>query len=356
MAVNPAVRLARRLRSLREQGLTGRKITQADLGKALGASGPLISSWENQTKPTSPPQERLDAYATFFATERSIEQSPFRVLPKSQLTPAELARREELLQELTNLRNGAQRDEPGPTAADPFAGSHWRFPVDQDITIVCSVLPPEDRRPALYTNPDAPDYVELFKYADLDALIELHGHLRAANPLNNVYIRAPEDLRADDYTSHLVLLGGVDVNPTTEELLRLLDLPVKQLARVDLNDPGGFLVGKDQRRLKPKLRTVDDKQVLVQDVTHFFRSPSPLNDKRTVTICCGMYARGTLGAVRALTDARFRDRNDNYLRTRFAGKNTFSVISRVMVVLGETVTPDWTSSEDLLDEWPVPAE
>jgi transcriptional regulator with XRE-family HTH domain len=353
-AEGPAMRLAERLRSLRTEGFADRRLTQGELAEALGASVPLISSWESRTNPKNPPRGRLEAYATFFATERSVAQSPFRVLSKSQLTSEERARRDALFQELIRLRNGAQGHEPGPTTEDPYAGSHWRFPVDQDITIVCSALPQEylDKLKP-YTNPMAPYYVDLYRFADLDALLELFGQLRAANPLNNVRVRTPAEVKADDYTSHLVLLGGVDWNMITAELLYRLDFPVRQLTWKSEAEPGGFLIGKgaDEQRFAPVLRQEGGNEILESDVALFFRSPSPFNEKRTISICNGTYGYGTLGAVRALTDVRFRDRNEEYLRTRFAGINTFSIISRVMVLPGAAVTPDWTSSDDLLHEW-----
>jgi transcriptional regulator with XRE-family HTH domain len=359
MAVNPAEvgqRLAQRLRSLRTHGFPGHRVTQAELAEALGASGPLISSWENRTNPTLPPHERLESYATFFATERSVAKAPFRVLPESQLTNDERTRRDDLLHELTGLRDGALDHEPGVTAI-AFTDSHWRFPPDEDITIVCSALPDEYLRSMPYTDPTAPDYVELYKYADLDALFELYGHLRAANPMNKVIIRTPADVVPTDYTSHLVLLGGVDWNTITAELLYRLDLPVQQLGRQSEEEPGGFLVGegRDQQLFEPVLRSEGDKEILVEDIALFYRAPSPLNDRRTVTFCNGQYQHGTLGAVRALTDPRFRDRNERYLRTRFAGENTFSILSRVKVFLGSAVAPDWSIPDDLLHEWPVPA-
>jgi hypothetical protein len=85
---------------------------------------------------------------------------------------------------------------------------------------------------------------------------------------------------------------------------------------------------------------------------------SPFNRKRTVTICNGMYGRGTLGAVRALTDTGFRDRNQGYVDRRFAGAESFSVISRITVVLmgGQALTPDWTMAENRLHEWPESTE
>jgi len=287
-----------------------------------------------------------------------VAQTPFRVLSKSQLTSEERARQVDLFEELTSLRDEAQGHEPGPLAADdPYVGSHWRFPPDQDITIVCSALPQDYLGSMPYTDADDPNYVDLYRFGDLDALLELYGHIRAANPTNQVRVRTSgEELQVDDYTSHLVLLGGVDWNSITAELLHRLDVPVTQLARESDDEPGGFVVEANGKTttFSPTLRREEDREYLDEDVAHFFRAPSPLNDKRTVTICNGMYQRGTLGAVRALTDARFRHRNEKYLRRRFPDEGTFSVLCRVKVFRGAAVTPDWsTSSEDLLHEWPV---
>lgn len=354
-AEDPAFALARRLRELRVNGLANKKITQSELSAAIDASGPLISSWESPRNPKAPPEDRLRTYATFFATERSVAQTPFRVLSTSQLTGDERARRDELLHELTSLRRGAKDHKPKPAAVDAFLRGHWHFRPDEDITIVCTALPAGYRAPMPYTDPSEPDYVELYKYADLDALFELFGHLRAANPLSKVVVRTSAEVRIDDYTSHLVLLGGVDWNKTTAELLRILPVPVEQLARQSDTESGGFLVGEgdDQQLFSPSLLRKADGEVLLDDVAHFYRTVNPHNEERTVTICNGMYARGTYGAVRALTDARFRDRNEDYLRTRFAEMTTFSILSRVKVFLGAAVTPDW-NTDDLLHEWPVP--
>ena len=364
-AEDPVFRLARRLRALRAESFAGRRLTQGELAEALGASVPSISSWESKTKPKPPPRERLTAYATFFATERSMVRTPFRVLAPQELTNEEQTRRDELFRELDSLRNAAQGDEPSPPVADPFAGSHWRFPPGEDITIVCSALPEDRLKDMPYSNPDAPDYVGLTKYADGDALLELHGHLRAANPLSNVNIRVPvketddrvpPDFVDNDYdTSHLVLLGGVDWNEITKEVLELLDVPVRQLERESDEESGGFQVleGGSERLIRPTLRRKGRKEVLIEDIAHFVRAPSPFNSKLTITICNGNYARGTYGIVRALTDTVCRDSNDDYLRTRFAGEDTFSILSRVKVVAKRVVTPVWSSPEVLLHEWPV---
>jgi transcriptional regulator with XRE-family HTH domain len=352
-AEDPRPRLARRLRRLRTEA----QITQAELAEALGASAPLISSWESRTAPALPPPERLEAYARFFATESSVQRRPFRLISETQLTKDELQARDALYGDLLTLRNAAVGDRPAQSAAttDPYAGSHWRFPPDEDVVIVGSALPEHLLEQMPFTDRRDPDFVNLFRFADPDALIELFGFIRAANPTNRVRFRTPADVFTEDYTSHLVLLGGVDWNAVTAELLEYgLDLPVRQLRRKSEADLSGFVVTKDgeEREFSPVLRTFDGREVLVEDVAHFYRAPNPLNEQRTITICNGAHQRGTVGAVRALTDSKFRDGNEEYLRTRFGHESAFSIVTRVLMVRHAVVTPNWTG-DAVLHEWPV---
>ena len=121
----------------------------------------------------------------------------------------------------------------------------------------------------------------------------------------------------------------------TRDVIERVDLPVEQVGRRGRRrTTGGFRVQRDgeSRLFAPQL---DSRGHLLEDVAHFYRDVSPFNRKRTVTVCNGMYGRGTLGAVRALTDTRFRDRNAAYLRERFGDAESFSIISRVPVVGGQ---------------------
>lgn len=335
--------LAQRLRSLRTKSWPGRRITQVQLATAFDISPALISSWESST---TPPPHRLESYATFFASERSVEREPYRILSVDELTPDELERRQTLLDEL--LEFGDPREE-----SSPFEGTTLRFPVDQDITIVCSELPLVRRSQVPYSNPDEPDYVEAYKYADLDALLDLFGHIRAANPFSKVQIRVAREMVPDEYDTHLVLLGGVDWNPVTTEVMERIELPVHQLAREDESTLGGFDVGGAEHGtlFEPVVQKYGSRAVLREDVAQFLRAVSPFNAERTVTVCNGMHQSGTLGVVKALTDERFRKKNERYLRERFAGRSTFNIISRVRVVNGAVITPDWSRSDDLLHEW-----
>jgi hypothetical protein len=356
----PGVALARRLRALRTEWWPGHGLTQRQLGIALGGDKPLsvalISSWENLTSPTPPPPRHLEAYALFFATERSMEREPQRLLELGELTTAERASRDELLDELMGLRNAARTGDPaGHHASAPMIGdSSWRFPVDQDITIVVAPVPAGELTRTPHTAPTDPDYVRLSHYSDLDALVELYGFIRAVNPLNKVKYRTSDELRQDDYTAHLVLIGGVDWNEVTRDIFRRYPMPVSQKARLTEDDLGAFTVQENgaERSFEPTLTRDGDRRVLTRDITHFYRSPNPFNHKRTVTVLNGMFSRGTFGAVRALTDTRFRDRNEEYVQKRFAGSDTFSVLTQVDVVRGRVLTPDWTNPLTRLHEWP----
>jgi hypothetical protein len=98
----------------------------------------------------------------------------------------------------------------------------------------------------------------------------------------------------------------------------------------------------------------DGRRILREDVALFARAVSPFNRKRYVTICNGMFGSGTYGAVRALTDALFRDRNAEYLRGTYGDSDAFCILSRVTMENGKALTPDWTLPETRLFEWSRP--
>jgi len=364
---DPRRLLAQRLRALREERFPGVKITQPDVAQALGGarplSVPLISSWESQSNPRIPPLSRLEAYAALFATVRSFEGDKPRLLGPRDMSDEERQEMAKLKQELMGLRNEALRAQADPAKADRASAIEeslslgpWRFEDGHNVTIVCAQWPEHMLERIPYTDIEDPDYIELLNYSELDALFELHGHLRAANPANQVNRRIAGKLVPDDYSSHLVSLGGTDWNTATSTTLEWLPLPVRQVA--DWNVPGGqyFEVEENGTTVqhRPVLEKVDDAdhpQELREDVALFARAVSPFNQKRTVTICNGMYGRGTFGAVRALTDALFRDRNAEYLQSRFSGSEAYCILTRVLIVDGATLTPDWTADHYRLFEW-----
>jgi hypothetical protein len=346
------------LRALREDHWVGRKITQPQLARALGGvSVPLISSWESQAHPRIPPLSRLDAYAALFATPRSFDADACGPLDQADMSDEERQQMDELKRELRQLRNAALRaDDTAPEirgVQESINATPWRFEDGGIITIVCAQMPRHMLEKIPYTSVDDPDYIELHTYSELDSLFELHGHVRAANPASHVYLRTAGKLEPDDYHTHLAVLGGVDWNVETRMTQEKLELPVRQVADWDTEGEQYYEVDENgtKTRHSPVLRQEGDRMILQEDVALFVRAVNPFNRRRTITICNGMYGRGTYGAVRALTDANFRDRNSDYVRSRFSGCEAYCVLMRVPIVHGATTTPDWTLSDHMLFEW-----
>lgn len=363
-----AVRLARRLRDLRES----ERLTQKDLSNALSAGEvrvavATISSWESQTNPKLPPEERLRSYALLFA----MTAIPDRVPREQDLNTSERERFNALQRELTGLRDEVRHHQ----TASPSSSGSYTFDFESGrITLICPEIPEEGR--SSLADEANPNHTRLYKYADLDALIEMWGHVRASNPELRVRHRLPSEVSADHMSGHLILIGGIAWNRVTSRLLRVLDnLPIRQLRTPELADGEIFRsrdgqdygpVWEERKDIDPGDDTPSRAEIeaeqaqdawrgntpreLVEDVALFARLPNPFNHSRTITICNGVYSRGVLGAVRMLTDDAVRERNEAYLASRFPN-GVFGILTKVPVINGEAVTPDLEISENRLFEW-----
>lgn len=345
-----AARLAKRLRGLRTSHESN--LTQADLARALSQESSVavatISSWESRTNPKPPPAERLHSYALFFCSDRSRTQ-PAYLVPEDQLTSDERSRFENLHEELVVLRAAAY----GPNRASGLSTSElstWTFDRDP-ITIICPEAPLAERPPM--ANEKNPNYTRMFRYADLDALIELWGHIRASNPTATVVHRLPSEVVADDLSGHVVALGGVGWNGVMKRMLKALpEMPVSQVEHEDLKTGDIFRTsGEGGRDYWP---VWDDAgasgRELLEDVALLARVRNPYNHSQTLTICNGIHSRGVVGAVRTLTDIAVRERNEAFLASRFPG-GEFALLLRVPVVNGEALSPDLEIDSNRLYEW-----
>lgn len=340
-----AVRLARRLRSLRESHESG--LTQSALARALSddtrVAVATISSWESTTNPKLPPPERLRSYALFFCTEKSTVGSP-HLLHERELSTDELDRFHGLLDELTDLRDAVRRQLTSVPTSMRTASYTWDFD-EGPIKIICPEAPVGDL-PSL-ADPQDPNYTRMYRYADVDALIELWGHLRASNPEITITHRLSSEVVADDLSSHLVLVGGTGWNVVTKRLLKTLaQMPVAQISVDDVPTGEIFRAGPDGKHFRPEM----DGDELLEDVGLLARLTNPFNHNRTITICNGIHSRGVLGAVRSLTDAAVRERNEAYLSRTFP-EGSFAVLMRVPVLNGEAISPDLEIADNRLFEW-----
>lgn len=351
-ASTEATRLARRLRQLREQHWPDARLTQKTLARALSAEEALaaatVSSWESGNAPKLPPRHRLRAYARFFATPRSVERSP-TLLPWEQLMPDEQAACKQLEAELLRLRNSVAEDSTEEVIA--FSGRTWHFTDSGPVILICAKLPDDQTGPLASSS--NPNYTELQTFADVGALTELHGHIRAENPRMAVHFMTPSGVGDDDLTGHIILLGGVVWNEITEELSEMAKLPVRQFEHPDLDSGEIFVVeeeGAEERQFWPKWKN-KERTLLAEDVGLLARVPNPLNSNRTLTICNGIHSRGVYGAVRTLTDTHFRDANERYISANFGNSPSFAILMSVKVINNKAITPDFSNRGAVLYQW-----
>jgi hypothetical protein len=340
---NQAVRLARALRTLRESTWPDQMLTQAQLAKALSSEGRVaaatLSSWESATNPKTPAEPRISAYARFFSTERSLEGGP-HLIPENQLTPAELKRYQELESELFALFHPQDRN------------VRRSFQFDAGPVIVICPTAPEDLQGPLGDEKD-PNFTKMRRYGDLDALIELYGHLRAENPALEVFHRLTSDVASDDFSSHVILLGGIGWNKVTRRFQSSISqVPITQTAVDDLSGGDIFRVESSDvaKSFYPEYEDFGEGKELIADVGYIARLRNPFKVSRTLTICNGIFSRGVFGAVRCLTDASVREENEKYLATRFPD-GEFAMLLRVPVVENQTLSPDLQDPKARLYEW-----
>jgi transcriptional regulator with XRE-family HTH domain len=340
-----AARLARALRELRESSWPDQELTQAQLAKALSADGRVapatLSSWESTTAPKTPSASRITSYARFFCTERSLEGEP-HLVPEGELTEAEVDRFRELESELLELFYPEDRK------------VQRTFQFDAGPVIVICPVAPKEARGKLADQHD-PNFTKLQQYGDLDALIELYGHVRAENPNLDVFHRIPDDVVADDFSSHVILLGGIGWNKVTGRFQQAIqEVPIKQIEVEELKTGEIFEVeiphDASPRRLYPQFSNLGDGDELIEDVGYLARLRNPFQTSRTLTICNGIHSRGVYGAVRCLTDAKVREQNERYLADRFPG-GEFAMLLRVPVAANKTVSPDLQNHAVRLYEW-----
>jgi hypothetical protein len=342
---NQAVRLARALRDLRESTWPEHVLTQSQLAKALSSEGRIaaatLSSWESTTNPKTPSEARIIAYARFFCTPRSLEGEP-HLIPEAQLAPAEMDRFRELESQLLELFHAEDRE------------VRRTFQFDAGPVLVICPNAPEDVQGPLGDVRD-PNFTKMRQYGDLDALIELYGHLRAENPTLDVFHRLASDVVSDDLSRHVILLGGIGWNEVTRRFQSAIgQVPITQTDVDDVKGGDIFQVetldGARPKIFSPEYEDLGDGKELIADVGYLARLRNPFKINRTLTICNGIFSRGVFGAVRCLTDANVRNENEKYLADKFP-EGEFAILLRVPVVTNETLSPDLQNPSARLYEW-----
>jgi hypothetical protein len=384
-------------------------VRQLDIAVAFGSNVngtwiPLsltaVSGWERGVE--IPTVDRLQNYARFFATARSIpnEGDP-RLLPDDELSEQEQTDLKQLADELLVLREQSVRaltsppESTAPVAVEevlraskapvatrptlPEGQRFWHFPDGQPIFIVGSKVLDPNILAHPYMNSRHPNRMPMALFADGLAIVELFGHLRAENPLSDVRFKTHDEVDADDLSGHVVVIGGGDVNPFAEWFSDRMDVPIASAAgpgdrhTTPTEDAAFTVYGRDgvpgtgtrhgpiiKGHIDVTLRQQNTDAVteewpnLVYDVALLARQENPLNTTATATLCHGLYGSGTYGAVRTFTDARLREANERYRQERFGDSEEFYMLIRVLCnqKLGVITTPDLNRRYTRILEWP----
>jgi len=346
----PARILSERLRELREREF--RPLTQKQLAKALGGAGSLsistVSLWEKPGSDRLPPPERLAAYARLFCTERSLSSGAPRLLRDEELADQERAREAELYEELLDLHERAQSTDLVVSSPEPYSveqrRSLWRFPDESAISIVCSDAPPEDR--PSYADQDHLNYSRYARHADLDALIEVHGQVKADNPGSWIRILPPHSLEYDFALNHLVIIGGAAVDDAAPWFTQGVTLPTVHESQD--THIFSYEVDGEVREFKS---TRDSDGTMTYDVGFIARAPHKIVPGRVVIVLGGITSRGVHGAALTFTDAHVRDANLQYLTDTFGDAEAFCILMRIPVRNNAALPPNLQDEDVRLYEW-----
>jgi transcriptional regulator with XRE-family HTH domain len=336
----PARRLAERLRDLREQ----ERLTQKQLAGILGGSDATISLWEKPGSDRLPPPPRLATYARLFCTSRSFVGDRPRLLNSDDLTEQERERETELYNELVALRERAQSTNV-PAPARSQRSAIWHFPDRIAVSIVCS----DAVEPPPYAQHSHLNYSRYARYADLDALFEVFGQVKADNPERMIRLLPTGRLAQDFALNHLILVGGAASDAAS---LFAQNIPLPTAQAIPGTDPVTHLfkctVGEETQEFES---TRDAEGTLVQDVGLIARRPHPIIPGGTVTLLSGITSRGVHGAALCFIDSHLRDTNERYLESAFGNVESFCILMNIPVQNDVALPPNLWRENTSLYEW-----
>ena len=301
---------------------SARRSSQPEGGRVASAT---LSSWESTTNPKTPPAARISTYARFFSTPRSMEGG----------TPPRTRRRTTQPSWSGSVNSKHELSDLAGANPKPDIRSSSKPDRDRDL--------PDGA--CLGTEPTGEgagsELHKMHQYGDLDALIDLYGHLRAENPTLDVFHRLTSDVVSDDLTSHVVLLGGVGWNKVTRRFQEPSSGP---------DYPGGSGRLDDRRHLQvatadgddfhyPEYEDLGDGSELIADVGYLARLRQPVQGQPYAhDLQWNPQPRGIRRST--LPDrSRVRDENERYIADQFPG-GEFAILLRVPVVTNETLSPD----------------
>lgn len=196
----------------------------------------------------------------------------------------------------------------------------------RQITVVCPELP-RSYRPK-YAAKTSSEFVNLARFGDLDALVEVLTLLPKLFPNAEVKYVTSEEVQRPDKQGNLIVIGGPDFNTVAEELLEEEKFPFEYCTK---DGKSSFRVAGTNLCLSLNTR----KGRVCQDYGLFARFPNPLNKRNTVVMIGGLQTFGVLGAAQAFGMNASGKRNTNKVMQHCSGTPRFAVLIPVTVSSGQ---------------------
>lgn len=192
----------------------------------------------------------------------------------------------------------------------------------RSVTIVCPTLPREYQ--PKYAKRGSPEFINLARFGDLDALVEVITLLTNLFPNRHVKYVTSDEVQATDRRGNIVVIGGPDFNSLTHEILRERAFPFayRETSQAPLLR---HVSTGDEFPLKTR------SQKVVQDYGLFARFPNPLNARAAVIMIGGLQTCGVLGAVMAFGMNATARRNAKKIVQHCSGSPRFAVLIPVTV-------------------------
>ncbi len=235
----------------------------------------------------------------FSAAAGLSRPGPPRLLRDDELTEQERERESELYDELLALRERAQstgpaasvaREQPAPRASQLDLEHSGR--ARRSASYV-----PMRRIPLLTPVTSHLNYSQYARFADLDALLEVFGQVKADNPESWIRILSPASLAADFALNHLIIIGGAAVEKAAPGFTQDVPLPAVQIVPLPTGLPGETHVFRYETEGLEFGSSYTEDGTLTRDIGFIARAPHPIVPDRTVTVVGGITSRGVHGAV-----------------------------------------------------------
>jgi hypothetical protein len=305
-------------------------------GVADGNTEPWRRAWERVAPIAIRHAQRQNSGGRSSANESALDNADAASWPEIEQTEAAAAT-------LAAQHGGTAHGRPSGLTRSQ---SMWHFPDGAAITLVAYRLA-DPFRPQ-FADPNDPNYTRYAGLADLDALIDIYGMVKAYNPDSPITIEAAQDLGPKEIATHVVLVGGLAWQAVTRWFHRIFPIPIDP---GDTYDRGAIVVHETGNVEREFRHSFDENGELLEDVGYFARGPNPKAPRRTLTVCGGVTSRGVRGAAQCFIDREMREHNEAYVAARFPDKSVYCIVMRVAVVNKDPLTPDLRGDETILFEW-----